>query len=217
MDALKSLLETSDHTEREAAWEKFVAGYSGIILHIARKVCGDRDGAMDGYALVLEQLRADDFKRLRRFVADGRSEFSTWLLVVAQRICLDEQRRRYGRLRLQAHYDAPSRETWKARARLANLVGADVDLSDLPDAAENNPETILLVNQMHEAVESALNGLDPRERLMVRLRFEDDLAMPDIARTLELPSRFHAYRMLSDILAKLKRSLSTNGVSEGEP
>ena len=217
MDALKSLLETSDHAVREAAWEEFVAGYSGIVLHIARRVCGDRDGAMDGYALVLDQLRADDFKRLRRFVADGRSEFSTWLLVVAQRICLDEQRRRYGRIRIDSDSVQASRDNFRARSRLANLVGADIDLADLPDSSDNNPETLVRETQMHQAVESALQKLAPRERLMIKLRFEDQLGMPDIAQTLELPSRFHAYRMLTDILARLKQSLASNGVSDGEP
>jgi RNA polymerase sigma factor (sigma-70 family) len=216
-DALKSLLENTDQAVREAAWERFVAGYSGIILYIARRVCGDRDGAMDGYALVLEQLRADDFRRLRHFIADGRSEFSTWLLVVAQRICLDEQRRRFGRIRGDADGEQASRGAFRARNRLANLAGADIDLAGLPDNSNNNPESLVREAQMHQAVESALQKLAPRERLMIKLRFEDQLGMPDIAQALELPSRFHAYRMLKDVLAKLKESLTSNGVKDGEP
>jgi RNA polymerase sigma factor (sigma-70 family) len=216
LDALRSVLETSDHVARDAAWEKFVAGYSGIILHIALRVFGDRDGAMDGYALVLEQLRANNFSRLRHFIADGRSEFSTWLLVVAQRICLDEQRRRYGRPRFANNGDleSPNRQ---ARRRLTNLIGAEIDLSELADTSSNNPESIVRGKQIHDAVESALGKLEPRERLMIKLRFEDDVAMPDIARALDLPSRFHAYRMLTDVLSKLKRSLTSDGVSDGEP
>lgn len=216
-DALKSLLETSDLDEREVAWEKFVAGYSRLILHVAHRACGDKDGAMDGYALVLEQLRADDFKRLRSFVADGRSEFSTWLLVVAQRICLDERRRKYGRVHNSTTLDTESREHVKVRARLANLIGADIDMLELADGNGQTPEREIRVKEMHDAVENSLAKLEPRQRLLVKLRFEDDLAMPDIARTLELPSRFHAYRMLSVVLEQLKRSLATNGVSDSEP
>jgi RNA polymerase sigma factor (sigma-70 family) len=216
-DALKSLLQTSDLSEREVAWEKFVAGYTRLILHVAHRVCGDQDGAMDGYALVLEQLRADDFKRLRSFVADGRSEFSTWLLVVAQRICLDERRRKYGRVYGASSLDSEAREQLKARTRLANLIAADIDLLELADGNGADPERDVRVKQIHEAVENSLAKLEPRERLLVKLRFEDDLAMPDVARTLELPSRFHAYRMLSQVLERLKRSLASNGVSDGEP
>jgi RNA polymerase sigma factor (sigma-70 family) len=215
-DALKCLLETSDLDEREVAWEKFLAGYSRLILHVAHRVCGERDGAMDGYALVLEQLRADNYRRLRAFVADGRSEFSTWLLVVAQRICLDERRRRYGRVRNSAT-DAESQEQVKARTRLANLIGADIDLSEVVDSNGHDPERVVRAKQIHEAVEHSLAKLEPRQRLLVKLRFEDDLAMPDIARTLQLPSRFHAYRMLTEILEMLKRSLASNGVSDSEP
>jgi len=216
MDALKVLLETPEPAERDAAWERFIAGYTGIILHTARRVCADRDGAMDCYALVLEQLRADDFKRLRHFIADGRSEFSTWLLVVTQRICLDEKRRRFGRIRgtQEGTYATAARE---ARHRLANLVGADVDLAALPDDATDNPEAGMRARQMHAAIDSALGKLDARERLLVRLRFEDELDMPEIARALELPSRFHAYRMLSGILLKLRTSLASNGISDGAP
>jgi DNA-directed RNA polymerase specialized sigma24 family protein len=49
---------------------------------------------MDGYAYVLEALRSDDYRRLRAYAADGRSKFSTWLVVVARRLCLDLHLRR---------------------------------------------------------------------------------------------------------------------------
>src|SRR6185503_13736524 len=97
--ALGSLLDAKDDAAREARWTDFIGTYSRLILHVTRSGGGLHDAAMDRYAFVLEQLRHDDFRRLRAYVADGRSEFSTWLVVVAQRLCRDHQRHRYGRFR----------------------------------------------------------------------------------------------------------------------
>ena len=97
---LRRLLDATDPSLREAAWTDFVGAYSKLILHVARSSCASQDAAMDHYAFILDQLASDDFRRLRRYVADGRSEFSTWLVVVAQRLCRDHDRQRYGRLRV---------------------------------------------------------------------------------------------------------------------
>ena len=70
---LTRLLAVSDPAAREASWSDFVSAYSKLILHVARSAGGDQDSAMDRYAYVLEQLRGEDFRRLRTYVADGRS------------------------------------------------------------------------------------------------------------------------------------------------
>src|SRR5258707_5460889 len=96
---LAQLLNASDSPTRDAAWEAFLTTHSRLLLHTARSLNRDHDAAMDGYAYVLEALRESDYRRLRAYAADGRSKFSTWLVVVTRRICLDFHRRRYGRAR----------------------------------------------------------------------------------------------------------------------
>lgn len=216
-EALYRLLKADDPAAREADWEEFVRGYTRLILHVARSVCGDQDGAMDHYAYVLEHLRADDFRRLRTFVADGRSEFSTWLLVVAQRLCLDHHRHIYGRARANGEAAHIHDDEMNARRRLVDMIGARVDLDSIADDHGFDPEYGLRVEQMHTMLTSALATLEPRDRLLIKLRFEDGFSMPDIARTLEMPSRFHAYRRLGEVLDVLKTALNRNGVSDGEP
>jgi RNA polymerase sigma factor (sigma-70 family) len=171
---------------------------------------------MDRYACVLEQLRSDDFRRLRAYVADGRSEFSTWLVVVAQRICLDHQRARYGRLRA-ADRDPRCDEEWVARRRLVDLISADVDLSSLGDGSTPDAEDRVRLADLYHALDSALALLPPRDRLLVKLRFEDDVPMPEIARDLGFPSRFHAYRRLTRVLSDLRAQLERGGVREAAP
>src|SRR5688500_11299525 len=78
------LLNASEPRTRDAAWTEFVLSHSKLLLHVARGLGGDHDAVMDRYAYVLERLREDRSRRLHTFVADGRCEFSTWLVVVVQ-------------------------------------------------------------------------------------------------------------------------------------
>ena len=57
------------------------------------------DDALDPYAYMLDALRRDGCRRLRGFCANGRGRFSTWLVVVARRLCLDHHRLPVGRRR----------------------------------------------------------------------------------------------------------------------
>lgn len=216
-EALHRLLEADDPAAREAEWAELVRGYTRLILHAAHSVCRDHDGAMDHYAYVLEQLRADDFRRLRAFVADGRSEFSTWLVVIAQRLCMDHHRHIYGRLRNSSDRPNAADEDTAARRRLIDMISAEVDLESMADDHGVDPEYALRIEQMHAVLTAALASLEPRDRLLIKLRFEDGCSMPEVARSLEIPSRFHAYRRLDGVLAKLRGALARNGISDGAP
>jgi RNA polymerase sigma factor (sigma-70 family) len=171
---------------------------------------------MDRYAYILEQLRSDNFRRLRAFVADGRSEFSTWLVVVAQRICLDHYRHQYGRNRHLANADDRDEDV-AARRRLVDLIGADVDLSTLSDSRVADQDEALRVADIYAALETVLEQLDPSERLLLKLRFEDDLPVAEIAHNLSLPTRFHVYRRLATVLERLRRELGRSGITDPVP
>jgi RNA polymerase sigma factor (sigma-70 family) len=215
--ALVRLLGASDASAREAAWSDFLAVHSRLLLHVCRSLGADHDAAMDRYLAVLDQLQADDFRRLRTFAADGRSEFSTWLVVVAQRICLDHLRHRYGRPRVTGH-DTPGREEeWAARRRLVDLLGANVDVSTLTNIECSDAEDTVRLSDLYHALDSALSTLPPRDRLLVKLRFEDDVPMSQIARDLKFPTRFHAYRRLAVVLDLLRLALERGGVREAAP
>jgi RNA polymerase sigma factor (sigma-70 family) len=215
--ALRPLLDAKDDAVREARWTEFIAASSRLILHVTRSGGGQHDAAMDRYAFVLEQLRRDDFRRLRAFVADGRSEFSTWLVVVVQRLCRDHQRHRYGRFRPNEQDSLEQEEERAARRRLVDLIGAEVDLSSLGDRPGRDAESVLRQGDLHQALAKALARLDQRDRLLIKLRFEDDLPMPEVASNLGFPTRFHAYRRLKEVLGDLRRALERQGVGEAAP
>lgn len=152
---LSGLLEAADPAAREAAWKTFVETHSRLLLHTARALGRDYDATMDAYAYLLEQLRRDDFHRLQAYISDGRTKFTTWLVVVARRLCLDRVRQRYGR----PHGTGPkSNETHGVRRRLVDLFAEELDASDLADPANANPETQLQARELGRALMAALGG-----------------------------------------------------------
>lgn len=205
---LARLLGARDATAREAAWAEFTQIHTRLLLHVARSVGHDHDAAMDGYAYLLEGLREDDYRRLRSYAADGRSKFTTWLVVVARRLCLDHHRQRYGRLRS----DGPGEQlAHVARRRLQDLIAADLDLTPEPEPS-GDPHQSLETGERHAALEAVLETLVPRDRLLLKLRYEDDLPAREIAGVLGFPTPFHVYRRLNALLVELRAALRRKGL-----
>lgn len=208
--ALERLLGADTGGSLDHAWSEFVEEYGRLILHVSRSQGGQYDAVMDRYTYVLEQLRRDDFRRLRGYVADGRGKFTTWLVVVIRRLCMDELRSRYGRQR------GGSSEAQQQRRQLADLVGAEVDV-DLLAGAGASPEESLEAAQVIDRLNRAVAGLDPSDRLLLRLRFQDEVAVSEIARVLSFPSVFHVYRSLNRIYEELRTALAEAGVRDAAP
>ncbi len=205
---LERLLVASS-ADKEEAWAEFVREFTGLLLHVARSVTTGRDAAMDAYAILLESLKQDDCRRLRRYTVDPRSKFTTWLVVVARRICVDHMRARYGRLR---DADSPEeRERRSGRKRLEDLTSASddvaliVDESPTADARLSDAET-------RSALGSALSCLEPGDRLLLALRFDDGLSATEIAMVLRFPSQFHVYRRINALLSTLRVQLRSRGI-----
>jgi RNA polymerase sigma factor (sigma-70 family) len=209
------LLAASNDVDRARAWQRFVAEYTRLLVHTARSVFATHDEAMDAYAFLLEQLSTHDYRQLRKYAEDGRSKFTTWLVVVARRICLDHYRLRYGRRR-----DGEDDETQTARdfrRRLQAFVSEDVDTTTVIDTDAPNAEDWVRANELSSALRAALETLTPNDRLIVKLRFEDDMSAQQIANLLGIPSPFHVYRKLNAITTALRTRLLQKGVESASP
>ena len=211
---LSGLLEAANATAREAAWQTFVETHSRLLLHTARTLGRDYDATMDAYAYVLEQLRRDDYHRLRAYASDSRSKFTTWLVVVARRLCLDHVRQRYGR---PQDASPESREVQAARRRLVDLLAEDLDPSDVADPANPTPETDVRADELRRVLANALSRLEPRDRLLLTLRFEDGLPAREIGQVMGFPTPFHVYRRIHTLLDRLREVLRQRGVEGPEP
>jgi RNA polymerase sigma factor (sigma-70 family) len=207
---LERLLHGDDGQALDRAWSGFVEEYGRLILHVARAQGGQHDDIMDRYTYVLEELRRDDFRRLRGYVSDGRGKFTTWLVVVIRRLCMDELRSRYGRER------GGTGDAQRQRRDLADLVGAEVDVDLLPGAGAS-PDEILQAAELAERLNAAVAELEPSDRLILRLRFQDEAPVSEIARALSFPSVFHVYRSLNRIYEQLRATLGETGVRDATP
>jgi RNA polymerase sigma factor (sigma-70 family) len=212
-EVLGRLLGAADEDARAQAWEEFLRAYSDVLLHAARSLGGNHDAVMDRYAYVLDTLRRDDHRRLRGYVSDGRGKFTTWLIVVARRICLDEHRHRYGRLQGSGEASA---EQHARRRSLADFVGSEIGVEAV-EAADQAPDAAVLRSDQRAAIEGVLVRLDPPDRLILRLRFESDLSVPEIARLIGQDSPFKLYRHIDKLLATMKESLRAVGVDDAAP
>ncbi|HKW48895.1 MAG TPA: sigma-70 family RNA polymerase sigma factor [Gemmatimonadaceae bacterium] len=209
---LATLLNASDPPTREAAWDAFVAVHSRLLLHTARSLNHDYDTAMDSYTYVLEALHEDGHRRLRAYSADGRGKFSTWLVVVARRLCLDYRRHKYGRSRDPSR---EGRESHAARRRLVDLVSDEIDVTNAVPT-ETDPALELQQRERSTILESALRALSPRDRLLLTLRFEDDLSAREIAQVTGMATPFHVYRRLNHVLDVLRATLRGRGLEPTE-
>jgi RNA polymerase sigma factor (sigma-70 family) len=217
---LSRLLDARASARADAAWDDFVAIHSPLLLHVTRALTSDRDTAMDAYARVLERLREDDCRRLRAYVPDGRSRFTTWLVTVVRRLCLDWHRENFGRARAEGSDRA--REAHERRRRLRTLA-RDVGIEELNDAVDAgtreaaDPDEQLRALELHDALEAALATLPPSDQVLLRLRFDDELSAQQIARTLHYPTPFHVYRRINALLAQLRASLKARGIESSVP
>ena len=212
--ALAQLLGHLEPSASDEAWAAFVHANSTLIVHVARSLGGDHDDVMDRYAWVLTQLRRDDFHRLRAYAADGRSKFTTWLVVVVRRLCLDHRREKYGRVRGD---DNGHEDGHRMRRRLVDLVSDGTEVTELVDTSLGGPEERLRGVQLDDALKFAVATLAPHERLLLRLRFQDELSAAQIARVLTCRSQFDVYRRLRHVLDLLRTALVRRGVADPVP
>lgn len=212
---LQNLLNADSPGRFEAAWDAFVEKHHRLLLHVARKVMPASESAMDAYAQVLERLRRDNCRALRAYSPDGRSQFSTWLVVVARRTCVDFYRQKYGRPRAESPSQATLQER-DARHRLASFAGVDDMLAHIADE-RNNPEAAIRNGQLQAALETAVGGLTPDDQLLLKLRFTDELPAQRIAAVMSFQSPFHVYRRLKAVCAELRRKLIERGIEDSTP
>jgi RNA polymerase sigma factor (sigma-70 family) len=198
-------------SEKEAAWDRFIEDHTPLLLQVARSVARDRDLAMDAFAAVLEGLQEEDFRRLRAFDADGAASFPTWLAVVSRRLCHDLIRSRYGR-----RGGSASDDDLDHRGRLVDLVGSEVEIDRLV-SRQPSPERAVRAAELSAALEHSLASLPPEDRLLLALRFDEDVPVREIRDVVGAPSVFHVYRRLKKVLGRVRADLEGNGIGGPKP
>ncbi|MDX6304581.1 MAG: hypothetical protein QOI77_1550 [Blastocatellia bacterium] len=104
-----------------------------------------------------------------------------------------------------------TKQRWLLGARSARNSAPTYDQSDsmplaIPDA-EPDPEAQVLLSERRAALARALLRLSTRERLLMRLRFEQELTLDQIASLLDLGNAQRVDRQIKDVLAVLRKAL----------
>jgi RNA polymerase sigma-70 factor (ECF subfamily) len=140
----------------KAAFAQIVAEFQTPVYNLAYRMLGNRNDAEDAAQETF--LRA--YAQLKTY--DPSQSFGTWILSVAAHYCIDRLRRRKFQW---LSFDDPR---WDESA--PSLV------SDLP-----SPEASALTREREEEVQRALQKLPPQYRLVLVLKYWNDLSLEEIS------------------------------------
>lgn len=84
---------------------------------------------------------------------------------------------------------------------------SDAEMVDLPDSRPNQ-EAWLVDQEQQAQLQKSLASLPAQERLLVQLRFEQDLSLDEIARLCGLEDAQRVHRRLTGILTKLRVTMA---------
>jgi RNA polymerase sigma factor (sigma-70 family) len=169
---------------------------------------------MDHYAYILDEFRQDDFRRLRAFAGEGRGKFTTWLVVVARRLCVDHHRHAHGRSQPGQNAGHTESVDHIARRNLADLVAGEIDWECIEDRAGLQPDTGVQKKEQRQALLAAVERLDIADQLLLKLRFEDDIPIGTVGPMVGMDSRWQVHRRLKLVLARLRDELEAGGFTE---
>ena len=121
---------------------------------------------------------------------DGRHEFSTWLYTIARNLAIDHLRQRRPSVSLDALMEAD-----------------DQALPYEPASAEPSALDTVAQHEVAERIAAAMSGLPVEYRETVVLRFQEGLALEEIANVTKLPLgtiKSRLYRALNMLMGRLK-------------
>ena len=146
-----------------ASWSEFVAQYQKLVVHGVRRTARQcnyelKEAEVEDFsAEVFASLIDNDFGSLRRF--RGQCRLSTWLMVIARRVCLNQLsrlRRASDSLQKMEQRDSPSN-------------GCDL-LNRMIHAEQS------------EEIKTSVKQLNDKDRLLVELYFVKQLSYAEIGK-----------------------------------
>lgn len=171
----------------QKAFAVLMSRYRQSVFHTLLKMVNNREDAED---LTLEAF-GKAFNKLASYTPNFA--FSTWLFKIAVNNCIDYMRKkRLHTLSLDEPIEA----------------GGKQDFSEMARSTTRDPETEMIREQRVEVLRNMINGLNDKYRLMVELRYYEQLSYEEIAAELAIPlgtvkaQLFRAKELLS---AQLKR------------
>jgi RNA polymerase sigma-70 factor (ECF subfamily) len=159
-----SLIRAAQRGDQDA-FEQLVRAYDQSVLRLAMNLLRSAEDARDVYQEAFLRV----YKNLDSFRFD--CSFHTWLYRIVTNICLDQLRKRKVRKEESAVVETPE---------------GPLDRMDAfeEDGAESDPERSMWNRQLKQRIETALQDLTPRERMVFELRHYQGLRLRNIGEML---------------------------------
>jgi RNA polymerase sigma-70 factor (ECF subfamily) len=178
-----SLIQRAQKGDHDA-FAALVNEHQRYVYNLALRILKDENEALD--------LAQETFVRAWTALPNfkGQSQFRTWLYRIATNLC-------YNRL--------PNLR------RSLNDLGDDV-MDEIPEPDFETPSHAIESNETRHALHQAMDELDENYRLLITLRYQNELSYEEIASTLNLPlgtvktGIFRAKAQLRNVLASLEDS-----------
>jgi RNA polymerase sigma factor (sigma-70 family) len=107
------------------------------------------------------------------------------------------------------------RQLWLLSTRRPKVESLESESADNQESLERqipdprpDPQALSVTREDQAALERALNGLSAPERLLIKLRFEQDLTLREVAELLDLKDPQTADRRIREVLERLRKELS---------
>jgi RNA polymerase sigma-70 factor (ECF subfamily) len=162
-----SLIHRAQEGDR-SAFDALVRLYDKTVLRLALQVVGSPEEARDLYQEAFLKV----YRSIRQFRSDAK--FSTWLYRVVMNVCLDHLRRQ------KTHKEITMPQSEDGEPEFFQRVPDDQPGSD-PERATHSKE-------ISQRIQSALDHLNPRERLVFELKHYQGMklrAIGEICKTSE--------------------------------
>ena len=107
------------------------------------------------------------------------------------------------------------RQQWAPKEILPVGAGEEENATSVEiEDSRPSPELALIVREDQKRLADVVAKLEPEERLLIRLRFEEELSLADIARLTEAGDAQRAYYRMNLVLDKLRKSLRQKAVKK---
>jgi RNA polymerase sigma factor (sigma-70 family) len=188
------------------------ASFSTWLRAVVRNLCIDwrrKEFGRHRPFRFVTRLNAFDQEVFRSIYERGNSTEETFFLLQSAHPEVTLEQVTKSRERIEQELTAKQR--WVLSARSAQKTAATIDETsaapfEIPDPRPD-PEARAVIEERRGLLSRALARLPTRERLLVRLRFEQGLTLEQIAKLLDLGNAQRADRQLKDILARLREDL----------
>ena len=160
------------------------------------------------FVYVLDKIMEKDYSRIKAF--QGRSTFKTYLVSITVRLAIDFYNHRYGKVSKKSDPEQPSPK--KNHLKIVSIDDQQ-NLSDekRPDEIVINREIKDVKTRFEEIVQYHLSGLSPEDRLLFKMKYEDNFKVSEIAELLNLNQK-KTYKRIEKILSGFKDAFLTENI-----